>query len=817
MLALRARVLQLPAQELEPRQAVPPPNNTPQSPVVPVPRNEPIEPSGPDDATDRNLPAAVNPDVNVDNPRRLSLGEDGQPRITPPREPQPPTTQDQTPVGGQPVVTVIKGPDGRPLVQIRKPPTTATSNSQDSVDATTAGPLAIRPNTPQQSRGQPLGTLRPMVPESPFPVPDWLSPKPIENPLPSPQTLGRASQKPSDFGTDATSVLRLDNTPGPGQQTHLGLRNVKSYNDPVTGNLVGIPEGFEANLTIPSNMSIHIDHVGNLIVNDLATGVARPLHELAKKYPGKVYIAVQPDEVTLKAARAVLQANSAAALAPRSVIGKSVVTSMLQGQVKLGVLGSLRLRLNITDSVKAMNELSKVKMEQWMALFNGESAPEAQEALKHLLDKGAEVKISAASLPDVPPVQEVVRGDDILEMPVPDMIKSRFFVSPQSNTSSPQLQLPQGNEPLRMPKPSDFSLMRFNGRLVPGTNTYEYLGEKITFTLKRTGGLNLAKPKVFPAKGVAEMQYQVTLKPGDLLPANFVQKLERQLTDTGTYSIEMKDRKAYAQLNFRNDYARISPSRTGMADINWLDWLVPKQAQADQPKKMVFIGPGSLFGQDAGALFAVDPKMLNNTENFSPGNFLAQRLWNLAELGQVIPRRRSHEGQTQALNQMMVELPRTGPGNLQTQYAPLVKVTLEVMPDGSMQTELEGLQDSTQSNLPLGELALLSIRVKKPAGSNAPEPKPVFAWMPRGVVGMLSGEPVSPAMRQSAIDWLQNNLPTERDWDRGIQVPRPASQNLLDQLTRMARQGGDNNPFVLSPELRRELTRLLFGRQSNEQ
>jgi hypothetical protein len=668
----------------------------------------------------------------------------------------------------------------------------------------TAVPKTILPLTS-------AGTTKPVLPE-----PTWLSPPKSESALPFFPLPSRSAKRPataSDVPPDATALSRASDTPSNGLQTYFGLRNVDTYNHPETGALRPLVPGHDTQLTIPEGLNIHRDPEGTLVINHPLTGQSWRLHEAARQFPGRVFIASSP---TRELAADIEQArlhSEAAARANRAgaPIPKSVLTVLGQAEAKIFMLGSVRLRVNGSDAAKVAAELVKLSAfpDEWAAFFSGDPSPRLSAILQHLAAKGFELKFTAAAL-DLPVGQKVLSRVDVIEVPLTDMLQSRFFVSSQKDRTVNPPRLLGAEATFTWPRPSDLALYRFNGREIPGTQMVEYLGDPLTLVVKRTTGVDLSPSDVLPAKGAIEVQYEVKLQPGDLLPKSMVDKWSHQLTDTGTYSLEIKDEKIIPKANFRNDYARITPSRSGLTTTNWMDWLVPRQTQADRPKKIVFTGLGKLMGQSAGAVFSIDPKLIGSRGQTGVGGAAAQQLWKLAELMRVTPLRGSEPQATLPLNQLMAKMPGANP--LKPGHVPIVNVNVREE-KGQWRVDFSGLESSALPRYTFQDLALLRVQVspaKQPDSMpNQTRGKVLYLKVPTAVLNLMTNRALTAEQGRTALAWLGENLPGRQDRVSGKRVLSKASEALTSRLEPLLRGGVAAD--ALSADQRGDMLQLLFG------
>jgi hypothetical protein len=657
------------------------------------------------------------------------------------------------------------------------------------------------------------GTSDPVLPK-----PTWISPPKSESALPYFPPPSRSAKQPvgataSDAPPDATALSRASGTPSPGLQTYFGLRNVDFYNHPETGALRPLVPGHETQLTIPEGLNIHRDAQGTLVINHPLTGQSWRLHEAARQFPGKVFIAFSPTrELAADIEQARLRSEAAArASRAGAPLPKSVLTVLGQAEAKIFMLGSVRLRVNGSDAAKVAAELGKLHASpgEWAALFSGNPSPRLNAVLQHLAAKGFELKFTNAAL-DFPVGQNVLRRVDVIEVPLADMLRSRFFVSSQKTSTGNQPSQPGAVATFTWPRPSDLALFRFNGREIPGTQMVEYLGDPLTLAVKRTTGVDLSPSVVLPAKGAIEVQYEAKLQPGDLLPKSMVDKWSHQLTDTGTYSLEIKDGKIYPQVNFRNSYARIIPSRSGLATTNWMDWLVPRQTQADRPKKIVVTGLGKLMGQSAGAVFSIDPKLIGSRGQTGIGGAAAQQLWKLAELTRATPPRGSEPEATLPLNQLMAEMRGANP--LKPGHVPIVNVNVREE-KGQWRVDFSGLESSALPRYALQDLALLRVQVS-PATQldsmpNQTRGKVLYLKVPTAVLNLMTNRALTAEQGRTALAWLGENLPGRLDRASGQRVLSKAAEALTSRLEPMLRVGVAVD--ALSADQRGEMLQLLFG------
>ena len=752
-----------------------------------------------------SFPVPTPPQRSAQNPWGLSLGQEGDHRV----EPQPLAAQE--------------GGGGNKLPPALPPRTGGSPDRKDSDDGKTSAPTSggMVPAVPPD-RTAPPKTLLPLPPEPRFnpslPEPEWLRPVKADGDLPPfmvprPSAKRPATEAAGNGTLDATAMSRASGTPSPGLQTYFGLRNIEAYNHPETGALHPLLPGHETQLTIPEHLNIHRDPEGTLVINHPLTGRSWNLHEAAKQFPGKVFIASSPTRELVAEIEKARVRSEAAALAARAggPPPKSVLTVLGQAEAKIPTLGSVRLRINGTEGAKVAAELAKLSFSpsEWTALFNGDSSPRLKAALQHLATKGFELKVTASSL-DVPGGQKMLRRDDVIEVPLPELLRSRFFVSSQAPRTNDQPSLPDAQGTFTLPRPSDLALYRFNGREVAGTQMVEYLGEPLTLVVKRTTGVDLSPSTVVAAKGAIEAQHEVKIRPGDLLPKSMVDKLSHQLTDTGTYSLEIKDGKIFPQVNFRNDYARIIPSRTGLATTNWMDWLVPRQAQADQPKKIVVTGLGKLMGQSAGAVFGIDPKLIGSRGQTGIGGATAQQLWKLAELTRAVPPRGSEPESTLPLNQLMAEMPGSNP--LQPGHVPLVNVNLRFEAD-AVHVDFSGLETSALSRYTWQDEALLRVQSAAPTQAGATpgggQARPVYVKVPAAILHLMTNRGLTADQGQVALQWLRANLPGRMDPTSEERLLSPSSQALLKDIGPQLSAGSP--PGAVSAASRTTLLNLLFG------
>jgi hypothetical protein len=707
-------------------------------------------------------------------------------------------------------------------------PLDAQASEAPTLTTPAALPPAVTPTTPSTKPAElssaivPQGTHVPTTNQPyqtiPTPRPKVTLPNPYEaiiNPKLPEGTLpfvkvspGRVNNNPVANSKDAHAAARAEH-PQARLQTYFGLKNIDSFHDPDTGRLRHIPPGVDVNLTLPSHLNIHRNNDGNLVINDPITGKAQTLFEAAKSYPGKVYIAVQPDAATLQTMR---QAAAQAAkfptdLAQRS-LPKSVLQTMAEVQVKLPFAGGLRVRLNWTEANKVKDELLSITPDEWSALLNGNPSPRAALALKHLMDKGAEAKISTAAQ-DLPALQKFIASNDVVEIPIATLLKSNFFVSTQKAPSEQRPSLPEAEQSFRLPNPSDLVGYRFNGRLIPGTNTLVYEGSPITFTIKHLSRVDSsAATKALGFKGAIEVQHKVTLKPGDTIPRSIVNKWMHQLTDPGTYSLEIKNGTVFPQLNFRNEYLRGIPSRSGLADVNWLDWLVSRNDQANHPEKIQSTGLLAAdlgIKGDLGLTFAVDPKLIGSKNNSALSENTAKAIWRMAQAVKAIPTQGDFTEAVEPLNKWLVEISNDGNAiNPKRQYAPVLQVEFQVSPSG-WRVGYKGLANSEMAKYPLGDQSMLQIHLPAQADTAA---RVVNQLIPRSAADLLMGNPANPASLPSALEWFEGALPSHYDHSLQRRVFSLPVQTVLNEIKSLINH--NTSGAVLSPTTQQQLSQLLF-------
>jgi hypothetical protein len=707
-------------------------------------------------------------------------------------------------------------------------PLDAQASEAPTLTTPAALPPAVTPTTPSTKPAElssaivPQGTHVPTTNQPyqtiPTPRPKVTLPNPYEaiiNPKLPEGTLpfvkvspGRVNNNPVANSKDAHAAARAEH-PQARLQTYFGLKNIDSFHDPDTGRLRHIPPGVDVNLTLPSHLNIHRNNDGNLVINDPITGKAQTLFEAAKSYPGKVYIAVQPDAATLQTMR---QAAAQAAqfptdLAQRS-LPKSVLQTMAEVQVKLPFAGGLRVRLNWTEANKVKDELLSITPDEWSALLNGNPSPRAALALKHLMDKGAEAKISTAAQ-DLPALQKFIASNDVVEIPIATLLKSNFFVSTQKAPSEQRPSLPEAEQSFRLPNPSDLVGYRFNGRLIPGTNTLVYEGSPITFTIKHLSRVDSsAATKALGFKGAIEVQHKVTLKPGDTIPRSIVNKWMHQLTDPGTYSLEIKNGTVFPQLNFRNEYLRGIPSRSGLADVNWLDWLVSRNDQANHPEKIQSTGLLAAdlgIKGDLGLTFAVDPKLIGSKNNSALSENTAKAIWRMAQTVKAIPTKGDFTEAVEPLNKWLVEISNDGNAiNPKRQYAPVLQVEFQVSPSG-WRVGYKGLANSEMAKYPLGDQSMLQIHLPAQADTAA---RVVNQLIPRSAADLLMGNPANRASLPSALEWFEGALPSHYDHSLQRRVFSLPVQTVLNEIKSLINH--NTSGAVLSPTTQQQLSQLLF-------